>query len=298
MYTFSTMKRKLNCLANEVKSGASGAREEGNSIPPLPKKRRCNEARRWVFTDFDVSGARIRAWRTNKLIKKLAMQIEVCPETKREHIQGCFELFAKSRPMSSLWKGPHYEIMRGKDTEAVTYCTKTDSRKDGEKSFIRGYAKPTAVWSYEMLRPAQQAIVDKYQEDEDPLLGRKIHWYWEESGGWGKSILAKYMVQNMNAIALQGANKDCLYAVAEHVKKEGGGPPIIIFDVPRVNHGAISYQALESIKNGMIFSTKYESSMVVFNSPHIIVLSNQEPEYDKLSPDRWVVTELRAHLFK
>ena len=30
----------------------------------------------------------------------------------------------------------------------------------------------------------------------------------------------------------------------------------------------------------------------VFNSPTVIVLCNQEPIYDKLSPDRWDVHEI------
>ncbi len=142
------------------------------------------------------------------------------------------------------------------------------------------------------MRPEQLAIADKYAEDEDALFGREIHWYWEVTGGWGKTILAKFMVDTMEAIVLSGTNKDCLYAVAKILETDEAGPPIIIFDVPRCNEGHVSYQAIESLKNGLFFSGKYESTMVRFNSPHILIFSNYYPDITKMSSDRWKIYDL------
>ena len=50
---------------------------------------------------------------------------------------------------------------------------------------------------------------------------------------------------------------------------------------------------MEAIKNGCFFSGKYESGMVRFNSPHILVFANEPPERTKLSQDRWCVFALR-----
>ena len=67
---------------------------------------------------------------------------------------------------------------------------------------------------------------------------------------------------------------------------------IVIFDVPRDNGNKVSYKSIESIKNGVIFSSKYESGYKIFNSPHVIVFANCEPEYSSLSSDRWVVKNI------
>jgi len=66
----------------------------------------------------------------------------------------------------------------------------------------------------------------------------------------------------------------------------------VIFDVPRDNGNKISYKSVESIKNGMIYSPKYESKYKLFNSPHIIIFANEPPQLEKLSIDRWVVKEI------
>ena len=102
------------------------------------------------------------------------------------------------------------------------------------------------------------------------------------------------MVDCMGAILIGGANKDALYGITQIVQKNGVGPGIVIFDIPRVNKGGISYQTLEYIKNGCFFNGKYESGMVRFNSPHVIVFSNVQPEYKLLSSDRWCVKELKT----
>ncbi len=287
-------KRKLN----EMKSGSSGSSEEGNTIPPRPTKKRCNPAKKWVFTDFDTSGSRIQAWRDHAKIDNLAFQEETCPETKRDHLQGCFTLKKKGRPITELgFEGVHYELQRGTDVEAANYANKDETRKEEGVRYRRGYAKAVVLMTTEMLRHSQLTIADKFREDEDPLFGRKIHWFWEAKGGWGKSILAKYMVDQMGAIVIGGASKDCLHVIAEVVTKTGDCPRMVIFDVPRTNNGHVSYQAIEAVKNGMFCSGKYESKMVRFNSPHVLVFANQEPEREKLSADRWIINELKTDLF-
>ena len=54
----------------------------------------------------------------------------------------------------------------------------------------------------------------------------------------------------------------------------------------------VSYQAIEAIKNGIFYNTKYESKMITYNSPHVIIFANFFPDITKLSSDRWVIREL------
>jgi hypothetical protein len=47
-------------------------------------------------------------------------------------------------------------------------------------------------------------------------------------------------------------------------------PDPIIYDVPRTAENFVNYGVLEQVKNGLFFSSKYESEMAVFNPPHVI----------------------------
>ncbi|AXH75935.1 MAG: replication protein [Cressdnaviricota sp.] len=179
------------------------------------------------------------------------------------------------------------EKMKGKFSQQ-DYCL-----KEGNKTLTNfKFPKPLKLMTKDHLKPWQLEIAERFNEAEDPLFGRKINWFYDFDGGIGKSILCKYLVDQRGALLLGGANKDCLFGLFEFIKINKEAPEIVIFDIPRVNKGAISYQALEQIKNGMFFNSKYESGMCRFNSPHILIFSNDEPDYGSLSQDRWVVEEL------
>lgn len=68
----------------------------------------------------------------------------------------------------------------------------------------------------------------------------------------------------------------------------------VIFDIPRNQGNNVSYSAIESIKNGLICNTKYETGTKVFNSPKIMVFSNMAPDLESLSEDRWKIRNLGA----
>ena len=67
----------------------------------------------------------------------------------------------------------------------------------------------------------------------------------------------------------------------------------MIITVPRTAAGYVSYSAIEEIKDGMIYSGKYEGGFANIEHPHVIILANFEPEREKLSSDRWNVIELK-----
>lgn len=74
--------------------------------------------------------------------------------------------------------------------------------------------------------------------------------------------------------------------------EEDEDPKIIIMDIPRYSNEYINYGMLEEIKNGMIYSGKYEGGICLFDYPHIFVFSNYPPDTDKMSEDRWNIMEI------
>ena len=70
---------------------------------------------------------------------------------------------------------------------------------------------------------------------------------------------------------------------------------VFFFDCPRSKQGEfIQYDFLEELKNGFIFSPKYESRVKTLRTPHVVVLMNEYPDLEKLSADRYSITTLSS----
>ena len=141
------------------------------------------------------------------------------------------------------------------------------------------------------IQPWARALLPRYQT-KPSKFDRTIDWYWENVGGIGKTQFAKYMVDNMSALLVSGKPSDCLYAVANFVKSNGYGPGVVILDLPRSAEG-LSFTVLEKVKDAAFFCGKYESQMVRYNTPHVIVLANFPPNESALSVDRWNIVQVQ-----
>lgn len=143
------------------------------------------------------------------------------------------------------------------------------------------------------LREWQIKLMEKIEEEPD---NREVIWYYDPKGGNGKTTLAKHLMLTRNdTILCTGSTKDSKFIVAEWMKHTqcNRSPRVIIYDVARCQDSEkVSYQTIEDLKNGLFLSTKYECKTVVYNTPHLIVFSNQLPNMDKLSHDRWNIIHL------
>lgn len=174
----------------------------------------------------------------------------------------------------------------------IAYCSKESNNiihSDGVKIIKKVDKIPKDI-----LREDQKVLVDLFAQPCPPIWEARglIYWCWEPKGGWGKSITSLYMIDHMEAFVCAGANKDILFGFRQYVEENGNAPKIVVFDVPRCNQGHVSYQAIESVKNGFFYSGKYEGGMCRFNPPHVIVFANEAPNKGELSEDRWRIIRL------
>ena len=252
---------------------------EGNTVTS-PSSKQVSRKSFYCFTLFNYETIEVEFNRQLKLIsKKYIYGREICPTTNKKHLQG---FIALKKPMRitelKLSGNPHLSACLGNEEQNIKYCS-----KDGD---IVKY--PTPVNLISALRPFQADIERIYFTEPDD---RKIYWFWENTGGVGKSAFVKYMVVKHGCLFCDGGKKSDLINLVFNADMDNCRA--IIWDLPRSTKGNISYSTLESIKNGLVCNTKYETGVKYFNAPHIFVFANYPPEEpDKLSSDRWEIREI------
>lgn len=112
---------------------------------------------------------------------------------------------------------------------------------------------------------------------------RQVLWIYDPVGGRGKTELSNYLCYRYGALVLSNSStKDIAYAYQKHV----------IFDYARTTQEHVNYEVIEQLKNGRMFSSKYNSKCKVFPSAKVLCLANFLPDYTGLSSDRYHVLEI------
>lgn len=132
-------------------------------------------------------------------------------------------------------------------------------------------------------RPWQKLLLDSLALPADD---RTIHWVYDKDGNNGKSRLARHLCMNHGAILLEGRMADMAYMYDKQ--------RIVIFDVTRAQADFTDhlYSFAEKLKNGMIVSTKYESTTKIFKPPHVVFFSNSKADGSKWTGDRIKLIDL------
>lgn len=176
--------------------------------------------------------------------------------------------------------------------QSVAYCS--DPAKRHGKIWTLGYSVPSTDRTYILdeadLFTWQRELLAELREEADD--DRRIIWYSDLDGGSGKTAMARFLLATFQQKALYlcgGSSKDILHQVV----RASCDPTIIIFNLARSQEGRLAYNALETVKDGLVQSGKYEGGMRMFKPPHVIVFSNWLPDMTALSADRWIIRELR-----
>lgn len=135
-------------------------------------------------------------------------------------------------------------------------------------------------------RPWQLDLQQLLEDDPDD---RTVNFLVDPVGAAGKTWMAswwKTMHPNTTQILMVGKRDDLAYTIDPTCK-------YFFFDVPRSQMEFLQYSVLEMLKNRIVFSPKYQSATKYLTSHvHVVVFCNEQPDYTKLSADRYNVTEL------
>lgn len=239
------------------------------------------------------------------------------------HLQG-FIIFKSQNRLSALKKilpTAHWEPAKGSSLQASDYC-----KKDGDffeqGSFPGNSGKRNDLESFKLA--VKEGVIDKkrlreefseimakyprfatdYIRDQIPVPevesfplrdwqqelydllklppdDREIIFIVDKEGNRGKTWFAKYYCSlHANAQLMEpGKKADMAYALQDDLR-------VLFVNVTRQQQEHFQYSFFESLKDGHVFSPKYESVTRKFHKVHIVVMMNQYPNEEMLSRDR------------
>ena len=147
-------------------------------------------------------------------------------------------------------------------------------------------AKPKPNYTKDLkLNEFQNQVCERLDKQNN----RQFLWVCDKMGGRGKSTLTNYLIDNKNAFFCNnGKISDVSYAY--------NNEEYVVFDLPRTTIDSdgkdwTPYRLIEMMKDGRLFSSKYQSCMKRFKSPKIVVFANFMPDQKTMSSDRWDILD-------
>lgn len=242
-----------------------------------------NPLARWDFTLSAVCTTDEDLLKTvKKFCKQWSFQLEGS-ETGYLHYQGRVSFKTKTRKPTGFPKETHWsptaEINAGNDF----YVTKEETRIRGPWTDLD--EEKTKCWDLEgkVPWPWQQHVIDDAKVFDD----RTINMIIDKQGHNGKKFLTKYMAYNElgSYLPCLDSYKDLMAIVLDKPISR-----LYIVDAPRQWDPRTQTQfwmAIENIKDGYCFDTRFKYRERIFGCPQVWVMSNRSPDQSALTKDRW-----------
>lgn len=253
-----------------------------------PKSKQISPSIRWCFTlnNYNEEHKKEIVPLLKLNCKMWIIGLEVGEKKGTPHFQGYCEFNKKVRPKSvfksELFKGVHWEKAKGSRGENITYCSKSNNilTSKGVPKKVKIYRDGFLPWQLDLIEVA------KGEPDE-----RKIYWIWSREGNLRKTSFQKFLFMDHEFCILSGKGNDMKNGIINWIENKGDTPSGVVVNIPRsIEH--ISWGGLEEIKDMFFFSGKYEGGQVCGNPPHMFVFSNELPNMDKWSKDRYVIINI------
>ena len=144
-----------------------------------------------------------------------------------------------------------------------------------------------------ILRPWQEGLL-KYIKPSD----REVIWVIGRKGNEGKTWFQEFLASKFGwSRVICGMDIRMKKSSICHIlgKRSLMTTDIFLFDVGKARtEEDMNYELLEQIKNGRTLAAKFDSKELKFHTPNVVVVfSNERPEEDQLSTDRWKIFQIR-----
>ena len=237
-----------------------------------------------------------------EICKGGTFQLEECQSTGRLHFQGRVSTKKRYRKTeiiklasTTFLRGIHWSPTSNACKGNIDYVSKQHTRKDGPWDItVKERYIPRQIREIKQLRPFQETIINDY----GVWNTRTINIVYDERGCNGKSVLKGYLRATGKGRPLPPINdyKDMLAMVCDIPTSK-----LYIIDMPRAfkkdKLGGF-YAAIETIKDGYAYDTRYSFKEKIFDCPNIWVFTNTLPNFDFMSKDRWKIWEITEDTYE
>jgi len=272
----------------------------GEEVAPETKTRHLQG---YVEFDVPLAMSTVKSRLDTVLKGKSPIHVELCKGTQQENIAYCSKDGqvqeygqAKEQDARNGWTVLYEFVQANPDMAKVAeaYPEATIRYWNGLEKLVKltiaqkRLQELSTEFDNAVLKPWQAKLVSILNTKPDT---RTVHWYYDIKGNKGKSWLCKYLkykYPNDCALLTNGKSTD----IAHMYNCE----PIAIFDFARSNEERINYQIIEQVKDGKVFSPKYDSHTKVCACPHVVCFANFKPNVDALSEDRWKIVQIKDDL--
>jgi len=289
-------------------------------------------ARHWCFTINNYDEAIVDSLRISLSSEKVRYAIfgKEVGEGGTPHLQG-YVSFTGPKRLGGVKKvvglKAHVEICKGSEEQNIAYCSKDDpnpeefgnKKQSGKRTDLEEFktAVKEGIRDKKKLREEYSEVYAKYRRfcddyisDNTPLPeipchplnawqqwldgclklppdDRKILFVVDKEGNKGKSWYSHYYCRlHENSFVLRPTkHADMAYAIPDDLR-------VLFLDCTRTQVEYLPYTFLEELKDGYVFSSKYESRMKYFSNMHVVVMLNEDPDMTKLSSDRYEIYNL------
>lgn len=253
---------------------------------PVPTEQHIRDA---VILVEKAAGSALTDW---------VAQVERGKKTHRFHVQMYIHATDKVRASTlnkrllKLLQGSPFESSDAKPASEVgkaalrDYCMKEDTRIVGPLG-KRPIYTGRDLRCMDTLLPWQQQLYDMLEIEPDD---RTLVWIHNDAGNVGKSKFMKWYRFRKKGVRVPMGTatqlKECVIAKGAH--------RCYLVDLPRVRGKEERlteiFSALEEIKNGWVESAMHgKPKELMMEPPHVVVFSNQMPNLNLASRDRWRV---------
>lgn len=242
------------------------------------------------FTSFETDHTRVMEW-CKLYAKKWSFQQEECPSSGRLHFQGRISLKLKKR-ITEIKKDDlvfHFTITSKANKDNDFYVVKEDTRVAGPWSDKDEIVYiPRQIREINELYNWQKAII----ANANVWDTRTINVVIDKKGNIGKSTLVSYIRAYKIGRKIPSINdyKDLMRMVCDMPTSK-----MYLIDMPRCMNKKSLYgffSALEEVKNGYAWDDRYKFTEKIFDCPNIWLFTNELPDKNLLSEDRWKLWEV------
>jgi len=259
------------------------------------KEKRMSGSERWIFTYNNYpSDWMARMAPLFSMCKEWIAGYEIGEKNSVEHIQGYCEFKSKVRPIGYQncpkevhWGDENGKPCRGTRAHNVAYCTKQNRGFEGTLKPPRPLPE-IKLWGWQK---------DVEQKERDPVIQRKIYWYWSFEPGRGKTNAYRWLAMKGACIS-GGTAADMKFLICKYKQVHGDYPETVAFNIPRSKMHKIDYAGMEEIVDSCFPSTKYECEPVIMPYVRVFVFANCPPALNNvdMSADRFITMNIQEYI--